>query len=57
VWLVDANAGGVWATTPRFESVWKIDPETDAVTEIPLPHLPSGVAADDDAVWVTVRGE
>jgi streptogramin lyase len=57
VWLVDANAGGVWATTPRFESVWKIDPETDAVTEIPMPYLPSGVAADEDAVWVTVRGE
>jgi class 3 adenylate cyclase len=57
VWLVDANSSAVWATTPRFGALWKIDPETDAVTEIPLPYLPSGVAAAEDAVWVTVRGE
>jgi streptogramin lyase len=57
VWMVDASASGVWAVTPRFGALWKIDPETDAVTEIPLPYLPSGVAADDDAVWVTIRSE
>jgi DNA-binding SARP family transcriptional activator len=52
---VDAGAGAVWAVTPRLGSLWRIDPETDAVTQVSMPHLPSGVAADDDAVWVTVR--
>ena len=56
VWDVDAGAGAVWAVTPRFGSLWKIDPETNDVTRIRIPHLPSGVAASDDAVWVTVRG-
>ena len=55
VWGVDAGAGAIWAATPRFGAVWRIDPETDAVTRIPMPYLPSGVAADDDAVWVTIR--
>ena len=55
VWDVDAGAGAVWAVTPRLGSLWKIDPETDAVTQVRIPYLPSGVAVDDDAVWVTVR--
>jgi SARP family transcriptional regulator, regulator of embCAB operon len=55
VWDVDAGAGAVWAVTPRLGSLWKIDPETDAVTRVRIPYLPSGVAVDDDAVWVTVR--
>jgi len=55
VWQVGAGAGAVWAVTPRYGALWRIEPETDAVTEIPMPYLPSGVAADDDAVWVTVR--
>jgi class 3 adenylate cyclase/streptogramin lyase len=56
VWQVDAGAGAVWAVSPRLGSAWKIDPATDAVTRIALPYLPSGVAAVDDGVWVTVRG-
>lgn len=55
VWDVDAGAGAVWAVTPRLGSLWRIDPETDAVTRFSMPYLPSGVAADDEAVWVTVR--
>jgi SARP family transcriptional regulator, regulator of embCAB operon len=55
VWDVDAGAGAVWAVTPRLGSLWKIDPETEAVTRVRIPYLPSGVAVDDDAVWVTVR--
>jgi class 3 adenylate cyclase/streptogramin lyase len=55
VWQVDAGAGAVWAATPRYGALWRIEPETNAVTEIPIPYLPSGVAADDDAIWVTVR--
>ncbi|MFO7590494.1 MAG: BTAD domain-containing putative transcriptional regulator [Acidimicrobiia bacterium] len=55
VWDIDAGAGAVWAVTPRLGSLWKIDPETDAVTRVRIPYLPSGVAVDDDAVWVTVR--
>jgi hypothetical protein len=45
----------VAAVGVRPDEAWRIDPETDAVTRIPMPYLPSGVAADDDAVWVTVR--
>jgi class 3 adenylate cyclase/streptogramin lyase len=55
VWSVAAGAGAIWATTPRDHSLWRIDPETNRVTRIQMPHLPTGVAADADAVWVTVR--
>ena len=55
VWGVDAGASGVWAATPRFGSIWKVDPKTNEVTRIVVPHLPSWVAVDDGAVWVTVR--
>jgi class 3 adenylate cyclase len=57
VWDVDSGAEAIWAVTPRFGALWRIDPETNAVTEIPVPYLPSGVAAEEDAIWVTVRGE
>ena len=55
VWDVAAGAGAVWAVTPRLGSLWKIDPETDAVTRVRIPYRPSGIAIEDDAVWVTVR--
>jgi DNA-binding SARP family transcriptional activator/DNA-binding beta-propeller fold protein YncE len=54
VWNVAAGAGAVWATTPRDRRLWRIDPETNALTPIGLPYPPAGVAADDDGVWVTV---
>ena len=54
-WAVAAGAGAVWATTPRDGALWRIDPDTNAVRRIHIPFLPSGVAADDDAIWVTVR--
>ena len=57
VWQVDAGAGAVWAASPRLGMVWKIDPDDDAVTRIPMPYPPGGVAADADAVWVTVRDD
>jgi streptogramin lyase len=56
VWDVDAGAGAVWAVTPRLGSLWKIDPETHGVTRVRIAYLPSGVAVEEDAVWVTVRG-
>ena len=56
VWDVDAGAGAVWAVTPRLGSLWRIDPETHEVTRVRIPYLPSGVTAEEDAVWVTVRG-
>jgi streptogramin lyase len=56
VWRIDAGAGSIWAATPRLHALYRIDPKTNAVTRIPVPYLPSGVAADDDAIWVTVRG-
>jgi len=54
-WAVAAGAGAVWATTPRDGALWRIDPSTNAVRRIDVPFLPSGVAADENAVWVTVR--
>ena len=55
VWQVDAGAGAVWAASPRLGAVWKIDPSDNAVTRIPMPYPPGGIAAEGDAVWVTVR--
>jgi streptogramin lyase len=55
VWRLAAGAGAIWATTPRDRALWRIDPKTGAVTRITMPFLPTGVAADDDGVWVTVR--
>ena len=57
VWQVDAGAAAIWAATPRLGAVWKIDPGDDTVTRIPFPYPPGGVAADGDAVWVTVRDD
>lgn len=57
VWNVAMGAGALWATTPREGALWRLDPETNAVTRIAMPYFPTGVAADDDDVWVTVRGE
>ena len=52
---VSAGAGAVWATT--LEDVWRIDPSTNEVTRIPFGYPLFIVAADDDAVWVTVGAE
>jgi SARP family transcriptional regulator, regulator of embCAB operon len=56
VWDLAAGAGSIWATTPRDGTLWRIDSNTNVVTRIPVPYLPTGVAADDNDVWVTVRG-
>ncbi len=55
VWYIAAGAGAVWATTPRDGALWRIDPETNDVTRITMAHSPTGVAANADGVWVTVR--
>jgi streptogramin lyase len=55
VWYIAAGAGAVWATTPRDGALWRIDPETNDVTRITVAHSPTGVAANADGVWVTVR--
>jgi DNA-binding SARP family transcriptional activator/streptogramin lyase len=57
VWSVAVGAGAVWATTPRDGSLWRINPRTSSVTRVSLPYLPTGVAADANDVWVTVRGK
>jgi DNA-binding SARP family transcriptional activator/DNA-binding beta-propeller fold protein YncE len=54
-WDVAAGAGAIWATTPRDHAVWRIDPKTNSVRRIRVPFAPTGVAADANAVWVTVR--
>jgi DNA-binding SARP family transcriptional activator/sugar lactone lactonase YvrE len=55
VWNIAVGAGGVWATTPGTRSLWRINPKTNKVTRVPLPYPPTGVAADANDVWVTLR--
>jgi SARP family transcriptional regulator, regulator of embCAB operon len=57
VWTVAAGAGAIWATTPRDGTLWRIDPETNAVKRIKVPYSPSGVTADANDVWLTVRAK
>jgi SARP family transcriptional regulator, regulator of embCAB operon len=56
VWSLAAGDGSIWATTARDGTLWRIDPKTNAVKRIQVPYLPTGVAADTNDVWVTVRG-
>lgn len=57
VWTVAAGAGYIWAAAPYARAVFRIDPETNHWTRIPLPYQPAGVTVDsDNNVWVTVRG-
>jgi streptogramin lyase len=56
VWSIGVGAGAVWATTPRSGALWRVDTRTSRVTRVNLPYLPTGVAADANDVWVTVRG-
>jgi hypothetical protein len=55
VWNVGAGAGAVWATTARDHTLWRIDLKTYEPTAITMPYFPTGLAADDVSVWVTVR--
>jgi DNA-binding SARP family transcriptional activator/streptogramin lyase len=57
VWTVAVGAGAVWATTPRDHALWRIDPKTSKTTRVNLRYLPTGVTADENDVWVTVRGQ
>ena len=52
---IAAGAGDIWATTPRDGALWRIDPKTNAVTRVNFPYMPTGVTADANDVWVTVR--
>ena len=55
VWDIAVGARAVWATTPGDGALWRIDPKTNAVTRVSIPYRPTGVAADANNVWVTVR--
>jgi DNA-binding SARP family transcriptional activator/streptogramin lyase len=55
VWNIAAGAGDIWATTPRDDALWRIDPKTNAVTRVNFQYLPTGVTADANDVWVTLR--
>jgi DNA-binding SARP family transcriptional activator/streptogramin lyase len=57
VWSLAAGDGYIWAATARDGTLWRIDPKTNAVKRIKVPYLPTGVAADANNVWVTVRGQ
>jgi streptogramin lyase len=52
---IAVGAGAVWATSPQDGALWRIDPKTGTVTRISIPFEPTGVAADANDVWVTVR--
>jgi streptogramin lyase len=56
VWNVAARGGAVWATNPQERALWRIDAKTNHLTRVAMRYLPTGVAADDDDVWVTVSG-
>ena len=55
VWNIAAGAGDIWATTPREDALWRIDPTTNGVTRVSFPYMPAGVTADANDVWVTMR--
>lgn len=55
VWDIAVGAGAIWATTPNDGALWRINPTTNKTTRIPLPYAPTGVAADANDVWVTLR--
>ena len=55
VWTVAAGANAIWATTARDGTLWRIDPKTNAVKRINVPFSPTGVTADANDVWLTVR--
>ena len=56
VWTVAAGGGAIWATATQDKALWRIDPDTNETTRIPLGYSPGGVTVADDGVWVTVRG-
>ena len=55
VWDIAAGLGAIWATTPRDGTLWRIDPKSNDVTRITMPHLPTGVSVTPEGIWVTVR--
>ena len=57
VWDIAAGLGAIWATTPRDGTLWRIDPKSNDVTRITMPHLPTGVSVTPEGIWVTVRAE
>ena len=54
--FVAAGEGAVWATVSLDGRLWRIDAESNELTPIDVPYLPTGVAVGSGAVWVTVRG-
>ncbi len=47
------DEGAVWSANSTG-SVWRIEPSSGRVTKIALGHHPTGIAAGDGAVWVTI---
>jgi DNA-binding SARP family transcriptional activator/ABC-type branched-subunit amino acid transport system substrate-binding protein/DNA-binding beta-propeller fold protein YncE len=45
--------GAVWATNEVGDAVYRIDPRTNRATLVQRTPAPRGVAAGEDAVWVT----
>ena len=53
---VAAGEGYLWAAVPKDGALSRIDPETNEVVRIAMPHLPTGLTTDAGGVWVTVQG-
>lgn len=50
---IAAGYGAVWFTSSAAETLWQIDPQSDAVTgTFPVGKGPSAVTAGEGAVWV-----
>jgi hypothetical protein len=47
------DEGAVWSANSTG-SVWRIEPSSGRITKIALGHHPTGIAAGDGAVWVTI---
>jgi virginiamycin B lyase len=56
--IVTGPDGGLWFTGSAVDALGRLDPVTGATDRIDLPadSMPSGVAAADGALWVTLRG-
>ena len=49
---IDITGGFVWATTPGPNRLFRIDPETDALTRVDVPQDPCVLEASQEAVWM-----
>ena len=55
--VIAATPSGVWVASPADFTVYRLDPRSADIEErirLGSGHAPAGIAATDDAVWITV---